>query len=86
MGAPGFWDDQKKAAALSAEHARLSKRVERYDGLASEVDDLEELLSISSDEELDELDGLGRAPCAASSSSSRKRRCSAGSTTPATRS
>jgi len=56
MGAPGFWDDQKKAAALSAEHARLSKRVERYDGLASEVDDLEELLSISSDEELDELE------------------------------
>ena len=56
MGAPGFWDDQRKAAALSAEHARLSKRVERYDGLASEVDDLEELLSISSDEELDELD------------------------------
>jgi peptide chain release factor 2 len=56
MGAPGFWDDQKKAAALSAEHARLSKRVERYDGLASEVEDLEELLSISSDEELDELE------------------------------
>jgi peptide chain release factor 2 len=56
MGAPGFWDDQRKAAALSAEHARLSKRVERYDGLASEVDDLEELLSISSDEELDELE------------------------------
>jgi peptide chain release factor 2 len=56
MGAPGFWDDQKKAAALSSEHARLSKRVERYDGLASEVDDLEELLSISSDEELDELE------------------------------
>jgi peptide chain release factor 2 len=56
MGAPGFWDDQKKAAALSAEHARLSKRVERYDGLASEVEDLEELLSISSDEDLDELD------------------------------
>jgi peptide chain release factor 2 len=56
MGAPGFWDDQKKAAALSAEHARLSKRVERYDGLASEVDDLEELVSISSDDELDELE------------------------------
>jgi peptide chain release factor 2 len=56
MGAPGFWDDQRRAAALSAEHARLSKRVDRYDTLASEVDDLEELLAISSDEELDELE------------------------------
>jgi len=56
MGAPGFWDDQKRAAALSAEHARLSKRVERYEGLASEVGDLEELVSISSDDELDELE------------------------------
>ena len=61
MGAPGFWDDQKKAAALSSEHARLSKRVERYDGLASEVEDLEELLSISSDEELDELEDSVKA-------------------------
>jgi peptide chain release factor 2 len=55
MGAPGFWDDQKRAAALSAEHARLGKRVERYEALASEVADLEELVSISSDDELEEI-------------------------------
>jgi peptide chain release factor 2 len=56
MGAPGFWDDQRRAAALSAEHARLSKRVGLYDDLAAEVADLEELLAISSDDELDELE------------------------------
>jgi peptide chain release factor 2 len=61
MGAPGFWDDQRRAAALSAEHARLSKRLERYDRLASEVDDLEELLVISSDDELDELQAAERS-------------------------
>jgi len=55
MGAPGFWDDQQRAAALSAEHARLTKRLARYERLASEVGDLEELLGISSDGELDEI-------------------------------
>jgi peptide chain release factor 2 len=59
MGAPGFWDDQLRAAALSAEHARLTKRLERYDALSGEVGDLEELLGISADDELDELeDGI----------------------------
>jgi peptide chain release factor 2 len=56
MGAPGFWDDQQRAAALSAEHARLSRRLERYRRLASDVGDLEELLELSSgDGELDEI-------------------------------
>jgi peptide chain release factor 2 len=58
MGEPGFWDDQQRAAALSAEHARLSRRLERYDGLASEVTDLDQLLELASDDgELDELAG-----------------------------
>jgi peptide chain release factor 2 len=58
MGEPGFWDDQQRAAALSAEHARLSRRLERYDGLASEVADLDQLLGLASDDgELDELAG-----------------------------
>ena len=55
MGVPGFWDDQQRAAGLSAEHARLTKRLDRYQRLASEVADLEELLGISSDGELDEI-------------------------------
>ena len=56
MGAPGFWDDQQRAAALSAEHARLSKRLERFERLAAEGADLEELLSLASDDELDEIE------------------------------
>ena len=34
MGAPGFWDDQQQAASISGEHARLSRRLERYRKLA----------------------------------------------------
>jgi len=56
MGAPGFWDDQQRAAALSSEHARLTRRLERYDGLVAEVDDLSELVTLADgDGELDEI-------------------------------
>ena len=30
LSKPGFWDDQQHGAAVSAEHARLTKRLERY--------------------------------------------------------
>jgi peptide chain release factor 2 len=46
MGAPGFWNDQSRAAAVSAEHARLSRRLERYDELRREYDDATELLAM----------------------------------------
>jgi peptide chain release factor 2 len=49
MGEPGFWDDQHRAAAVSAEHNRLSKRLERYEHLAREYQDAEELLSMDGD-------------------------------------
>ena len=62
MGEPGFWDDQQQAAALSAEHARLSKRLERYERLAAEADDLAQLSELVSDDgELDELAGTAAA-------------------------
>jgi peptide chain release factor 2 len=61
MGEPGFWDEQQRAAALSAEHARLTKRLERYESLSGEVRDLEELLAISGDEELGEIEEGVRA-------------------------
>ena len=57
MGEPGFWGDQQRAAKTSAEHARLSRRLERYDRLAGEADDLGELLGLASDDgELDEVE------------------------------
>ena len=46
MGAPGFWDDQVGAAAISTEHARVTRKLERYESLRSEVDDARELLEL----------------------------------------
>jgi peptide chain release factor 2 len=46
LGQPGFWDDHQHAASVSAEHARLSKRLERYDHLRGEYDDARELLEL----------------------------------------
>jgi peptide chain release factor 2 len=62
MGESGFWDDQAGAAKISSEHARLSRRLERYERLSGEAADLEELLALASEDgELDELDGSARA-------------------------
>jgi peptide chain release factor 2 len=49
MGEPGFWDDQRRAAGVSAEHSRLSKRLERYERLRREYDDAAELLAMDGD-------------------------------------
>jgi peptide chain release factor 2 len=46
LGAPGFWDDQRRAAAVSSEHARLTRRLERYRRLTQEYDDAKELLAM----------------------------------------
>ena len=46
MGRPGFWDDQGRAARISTEHSRLTKRLERYDRLQAEHDDAAELLEL----------------------------------------
>ena len=56
MAAPGFWDDAATAARVSAEHARLSKRLTRFESLDAELADVSELLELASgDEELAEL-------------------------------
>ncbi len=46
LSAPGFWDDQARAAAVSAEHARIAKRLERFERLSQEYEDAAELLSM----------------------------------------
>jgi peptide chain release factor 2 len=46
MGEPGFWNDQARAAAVSAEHARLTRRLERYERLRREYDDARELFAM----------------------------------------
>jgi peptide chain release factor 2 len=51
MGAPGFWDDQQKAAQVSAEHSRATRRLERWRGLASDVEDLQALAEMAEEDD-----------------------------------
>ena len=46
LSAPGFWDDQARAAAISAEHTRITRRLERFERLSQEYEDAVELLSM----------------------------------------
>ena len=55
MGAPGFWDDQRRAADISSEHARLTRRLERYETLTRDYDEARELFQLDGDL-ADELD------------------------------
>ncbi len=49
MGAPGFWDDQERAARVSTEQSRVAKKLERYDELVRDYEDARELLSLDGD-------------------------------------
>src|SRR4051794_3040213 len=55
MGEPGFWDDPAAAGKVGAEHSRLQRRVETFDRLRADADDLEGLAELA--EEDDELAG-----------------------------
>src|SRR5829696_3505840 len=46
MQRPGFWDDQAKAAEISAQHARAQRRLEGFRQLERDVDDLEDLAEL----------------------------------------
>jgi peptide chain release factor 2 len=43
MGEPGFWDNQERAAKVSAEHARASRRLTSFQTLEHDVADLDAL-------------------------------------------
>src|SRR4051812_31039381 len=51
MGAPGFWDDQERAARVSAEHSRTQRKLDEYRRLESDVDDLEALQELAAEDE-----------------------------------
>jgi peptide chain release factor 2 len=51
MQEPGFWDDQERAAKVSAEHASAGRKLESYRRLASDVDDLEALEEMAAEDE-----------------------------------
>jgi peptide chain release factor 2 len=43
MSAPGFWDDQQEAAHISAEHARLTRKLETYQRLTADYEAIRDL-------------------------------------------
>ena len=51
MGAEGFWDDSERAAAVSAEHSRASRRLETFTALQRDVEDLDGLAEMAAEEE-----------------------------------
>jgi peptide chain release factor 2 len=51
MQAPGFWDDQERAARVSAEHASVKRRLDGYRTLESDVDDLGALEEMAAEDE-----------------------------------
>src|SRR3954454_17567119 len=51
MQEPGFWDDQERAAKVSAEHSRTQRRLESYTQLESELDDLEALEEMAAEDD-----------------------------------
>ena len=55
MNTPGFWDDQATAAKVSADHARVSRRLDGYRRLRQEYDDARELAAMDGGEMGDEI-------------------------------
>jgi peptide chain release factor 2 len=58
MGRPGFWDDQAAAASISTEHARVTRKLDRWERLSREVADARELYELDpslEDEVADQL-------------------------------
>jgi peptide chain release factor 2 len=50
MGERDFWGDQERAARVSTEHSRLTRRLERYERLQREFDDASELRELGEEE------------------------------------
>jgi peptide chain release factor 2 len=50
MGSPGFWDDPDAAGKVGAEHARVARRLEQFEALQRDVDDLEGLAELAEED------------------------------------
>jgi peptide chain release factor 2 len=51
MGEPGFWDDPEAAGRVGAEHSRLQRRVDTFDRLRADAEDLEGLAELAEEDE-----------------------------------
>ena len=50
MGRTGFWDEPERAAKVSADHSRASRRLTTFRELESDVDDLEPLAELAEED------------------------------------
>ena len=50
MRAPGFWDDQTQAQSTGTKYSRLRHRLEDYEGLRGQIDDMEALVEMAAEE------------------------------------
>jgi peptide chain release factor 2 len=50
MGAPGFWEDQERAARVSGDHARASRKLSVFRELERDVEDLEPLAELAEED------------------------------------
>jgi peptide chain release factor 2 len=51
MQEPGFWDDQGRAASVSAEHSRATRKLESFRSLESEIGDLDGLADLAQEDD-----------------------------------
>ncbi len=51
MGEPGFWDDSDHAAKVSSEHAQAARRLEVFESLTTDLDDLEALEELAAEDD-----------------------------------
>jgi peptide chain release factor 2 len=50
MGRPDFWEDSERAAAISGEHARATRRLEGFRALQADVADLDGLVELGAED------------------------------------
>jgi peptide chain release factor 2 len=50
MGEPGFWDDPESAAKVNAEYARTTRRLSSFEGLQTDVADLDGLVELAEED------------------------------------
>jgi peptide chain release factor 2 len=51
MGAPGFWDDQERAARVSADHAAARRKLDSYRSLEEDLEDLDALEEMAAEDD-----------------------------------
>jgi peptide chain release factor 2 len=60
MQQPGFWDDQQRAASVSARHSRTRRRLEDFEALEREIGDLADLATLAEEDEALERELTGQ--------------------------